>query len=146
MAKIAAVSASLALFLALLSSCFLFPHKNKARPISRSRNSSRSSSDNRKPVKKSVSFEEGKDRALATMHSACQVGGSLFYCFSFTCPVLSGSIERDPIRNVFDMTVKLPIASVLIISLRFLNLGAASGGMNRGCSRLRCYKHRHGLH
>ena len=40
-----------------------FPRGNKARPISRPRNSSRSSSSNRKPVKKSVSFEEGKDRA-----------------------------------------------------------------------------------
>ena len=35
----------------------------KAGPISRPRNSSRSPAGNRKPVKKSVSFEEGKDRA-----------------------------------------------------------------------------------
>ena len=40
-----------------------FPRRDKARQVSRPRNLSRSSSGNRKPVRKGVSFEEGKDRA-----------------------------------------------------------------------------------
>ena len=40
-----------------------FLRRNKARPTFQSRNSSRSPAGNRKPAKKRVSFEEGKDRA-----------------------------------------------------------------------------------
>jgi hypothetical protein len=80
-----------------------------------------------------------------TMHSACQVGSSLFYCFSFTCPVPSGFIKRDPIRNVSDMVVQLPVASVPIVSFWFFDLGAASRRINRGCSRSSFYQRGHGL-
>ena len=60
---------------------------------------------------------------IDTMHSACQVGGSLLDGFSFACPVSSGFIERDPVRNVPDVVVELPITPVPIVGLWFLNLG-----------------------
>lgn len=52
-----------------------------------------------------------------TVHSTCQIGDSLLNGLSFACPVPSSLVEGDPVRNVSNIVVELPIAPVSVVGL-----------------------------
>jgi hypothetical protein len=60
------------------------------------------------------------------MYSAYKIDGGLLDGFSFISPMPSSIVERDPIRNIPYIVIELPVASVLVVDTRFLNLRTIS--------------------
>jgi hypothetical protein len=56
------------------------------------------------------------------IYSAYKIGGGLLGGFSFINLIPSNIVKRDLIRNISYIIVELPVTSVPVIDIRFLNL------------------------